>query len=279
MVRCPVCSSDQSRFLARDRFHERNRYFRCGVCGSGFSELRVQSVAESAELHTSAYYTPENEGFRPVPAAERHFLRRLLALKPSGVLLDVGCGRGDWLRYIKEHSPFRVEGVEPSPEASDYARRVQKLDVRTGDLQSAAYPDASFDVVYLRNVLEHVAEPRELIPEIRRVLLPGGICAVHVPNDASITNALKRRLYRAGLIGEFGSLFYPLHVTGFVPGSLDRLFRDAGFVRRAGETLSKVQRAYEFPLTRLDLPLLPAAFMELLTGKGNLLMGWYERRD
>lgn len=147
----------------------------------------------------------------------------------------------------------------------------------TGDLHSAAYPDGVFDVVYLRNVLEHITAPRELRDEIRRILKPGGICAVHVPNDASITNSLKRALYRAGLIREYGSLFYPLHVTGFTAHSLDRFFRDAGFRCAARETLSKVQRAYEFPLTRQDIPLLPAAALELLLGRGNLLLGWYER--
>lgn len=274
---CPVCGSGDTRFLGRDRFDTRNRYLRCRSCGSGFSLLRVHDITEAASLHTSAYFTVDNDGYTPVPVAEAHFLARLLGLKSSGRLLDVGCGRGRWLKYIREHSRFQVEGVEPSPEAAAYGREIYGLTVVTGDLHSSAYPDGIFDVVYLRNVLEHIAAPQELRDEIHRILKPGGICAVHVPNDASITNTLKRALYRTGSIREFGSLFYPLHVTGFTPRSLDRIFRDGGFRRAARETLSKVQRAYEFPLTRQDMPLLPAAALELLLGRGNLLLGWYER--
>jgi SAM-dependent methyltransferase len=276
-ISCPVCGSIGARVISRDRFNERNRYFRCSACGCGFSALRVYGVAETADIHTSAYYAPEHEEFREVPAAEAFFLARLLALKSAGRLLDVGCGRGRWLRYIRDHSAFDVEGVEPSGEAAEYARKERGLEVRTGDLASAGYPDAVFDVVYLRNVLEHVAAPHELVREVGRILKPDSICAVHVPNDASITNALKRALYRAGCIRECGSLFFPLHVTGFTSRSLDLLFRGAGFLRIGLVAISKIQRIYEFPLTPLDIPLLSAALLEYLSGRGNLLVGWYER--
>jgi len=276
-VSCPVCGSTGTRVLARDRFDSRNRYLRCRSCGSGFSLLRVHDVAVTADIHTTAYYSPDREEFREVPAAEAYFLRRLLAWKVSGRLLDVGCGKGRWLQYIRDHSGFDVEGVEPSEEAAGYARKERGLDVRIGDLASAGYPDGSFDVVYLRNVLEHVAEPRALVGKIRRILKPGGVCAVHVPNDGSVTNILKRVLYRTGCIREFGSLFFPLHVTGFTPRSLDLLFRQTGFAPVARETIAKVRRVYEFPFVPLDFLLLPAAVAEHLTGRGNLLIGWYAR--
>lgn len=275
---CPVCESDKVSALARDRFDRHNRYMRCRACGSGFSQLRVDDAAEMSDIHTAAYYAPEREEFREVPAAEEYFLLRLLALKSSGRLLDVGCGRGRWLRYIRDRSAFRAEGLEPSAEAADYARKERELDVRTGDLASAGYPDETFDVVYLRNVLEHVAAPRDLAREIRRILMPGGVCAVHVPNDGSVTNVLKRAIYRAQLIREFGSLFFPLHVNGFTPRSLNMLFHNAGFETMALETIAKVRRVYEFPFVPLDFLLLPAAVAEQLTGRGNLILGWYARR-
>jgi SAM-dependent methyltransferase len=277
MISCPVCASDNVRVLARDRFEKRNRYLRCRECGSGFSEMRVRDVAETAAHHTAAYFSPGHEEYREVPAAEAYVLVRLLGIKSSGRLLDVGCGKGRWLRYIRDHSGFEVEGVEPSEEAADYARSERGLEVRTGDLVSAGYPDGWFDVVSLRNVFEHVAEPRPLAGEIGRILKPGGVCAVHVPNDASVTSSLKRALYHAGLIGEFGSLFFPLHVNGFTPKSLDLLFARAGFSQIALETISKLSRVYEFPFVPLDVPLLPASLIEGLTGKGNLILGWYMR--
>ncbi len=278
MIVCPVCGSAFTREIARDRFEPRNRYLRCIGCGSGYSALRVRDIGEAALLHTAAYYSTEQDEFREVHAAEAHFLSRLTRFKPSGRLLDVGCGKGRWLKYLRDHSSFGAEGVEPSPEAAEFARKERGLDVRTGDVFSAAYPDDSFDVVYLRNVLEHVAEPRALAKEVKRILKPGGVAAVHVPNDASFTNAVKRPLYRSGKIPECGSLFFPLHLTGFTPRSLDFMFSEAGFDRLGRETLSKVSRAYEFPLVSHDIPLLPLACLESVLGRGNLILGWYGRK-
>jgi SAM-dependent methyltransferase len=275
---CPVCGASDARFLIRDRYEPRNRYLRCRACGSGFSAMRVSDIGEAADLHTSEYYTPGRGEPREVPAAEAHFLARLLSFGDSGRLLDVGCGRGRWLAYIREHSKFEVEGIEPSEAAAEYARSARGLAARTGDIVSAGYPDGAFDVVYLRNVLEHVAEPGELLGEIRRIMKPGGICAVHVPNDSSVTNILKRVLYRAGLTKEFGALFFPLHVTGFTPDSLVSLFRDSGFSTAGMETIAKVSRFYEFPFEPRDILLFPAAVTEHFTGRGNLIVGWFAKR-
>jgi SAM-dependent methyltransferase len=275
---CPVCGSASSRDIAPDRFDTKNRYLRCDGCGSGFSLLRAADPDETARIHTEAYYAPGHDELREVPAAEAYFLARLVRFRSAGRLLDVGCGRGRWLRYVKDRTSFDVEGVEPSPEAAEYARSVRGLTVRTGDLSSAGYDDGSFDVVYLRNVLEHVADPGAFAGELRRILKPGGLAAVHVPNDASLTNGLKRHLYRAGLVRECGALIYPVHLTGLTPDSLDLLFREGGFERLAGETLSKIRRGYEFPFVPMDIPLLPAAVLEHLTGRGNLILAWYERR-
>lgn len=277
-VVCPVCSAENPRILIRDRFEKQNAYLRCRTCGSGFSLMRVENISEAATVHTAVYYTPENEGAATVAEAEKYFLSQLQKFKSSGKLLDVGCGRGKWMHYIREHTRFQVEGVEPSEEAAAYARNAFDLPVITGDLNSASFPESSFDIVYIRHVLEHITEPRTFLAEIRRILKPGGICVVHVPNDASITNAMKRILYRIGFTGEFGSLFYPLHVTGFTPYSLNTLFRNDGFRLLAQRTISKIQRTYEFPLNRKDIPLLPAASLEWMLGKGNLLMGWYEKQ-
>jgi len=278
MIICPVCGCAFIREIAQDRFEPRNRYLRCLGCGSGYSALRVRDIGEAARIHTAAYYSPERDELREVGAAEAHFLSRLARFKSSGRLLDIGCGKGRWLKYLRDHSSFDAEGVEPSPEAAEFARKERGLDVRTGDVFSVSYPDETFDVVYLRNVLEHVADPRALTKEIRRIMKPGGVAAVHVPNDESFTNAMKRRLYRAGKIPECGSLFFPIHLNGFTPRALDFMFGEAGFGCLGRETLSKVNRAYEFPLVSHDIPLLPLACLESLSGRGNLILGWYTRR-
>jgi SAM-dependent methyltransferase len=88
---------------------------------------------------------------------------------PADRLLDVGCGTG-WLARHFEH----YTGVDASPAAVEQAAR-QGRNVRLADVdEPLPFPDASFDGVVLKDLLEHVADPVAVVAEARRVLRPGG---------------------------------------------------------------------------------------------------------
>lgn len=88
---------------------------------------------------------------------------------PSARLLDVGCGTG----WLAEH--FRdYTGVDGSPDAvSAAAARGRNVTLGNVD-EPLPFPDASFDGVVLKDLLEHVADPVAVVAEVRRVLRPGG---------------------------------------------------------------------------------------------------------
>jgi SAM-dependent methyltransferase len=88
---------------------------------------------------------------------------------PSDRVLDVGCGTG-WLARHFEH----YTGVDASPAAVEEAARHGR-DVRLADVdEPLPFPDATFDGVVLKDLLEHVADPVAVVAEARRVLRPGG---------------------------------------------------------------------------------------------------------
>jgi SAM-dependent methyltransferase len=90
------------------------------------------------------------------------------------------------------------------------------------------FVDEAFDVVLLVAVLEHTLEPWRILAEARRVLKPGGIALMIVPND--ITMSVGRLLLRKFPIR------YPDHVTFTTPRKMRRWLRD-GFVVKEGFTL------------------------------------------
>ena len=97
-----------------------------------------------------------------------------------GRLLDVECGPGDYLRVAK------AVGWEPVGLDSD-AHQVAQLresgiEAHHGDLLSAEFPDASFDAVTFRNVLESQTDPIAVFAECHRILKPGGRMVVMTPN-------------------------------------------------------------------------------------------------
>jgi SAM-dependent methyltransferase len=100
-----------------------------------------------------------------------HYAARL---HPAHVL-DLGCGAGDSVDLFRGINPeVRWVGVdiEQSPEVAERTRA--DAEFVTFDGEQLPFEDGSFELVYCKQVLEHVARPRELLREVARVLQPGG---------------------------------------------------------------------------------------------------------
>jgi SAM-dependent methyltransferase len=117
-------------------------------------------------------------------------------LQPGQSLLDVGCGPGtitaDLALLV---APGEVVGIDAAPEAVEQARAqgsgsasgAPNLRFEVGDLFALGYPDASFDVVHLHQVLQHLADPVAALVELRRVLQPDGLLAARDSDYAAFT--------------------------------------------------------------------------------------------
>jgi ubiquinone/menaquinone biosynthesis C-methylase UbiE len=100
----------------------------------------------------------------------------IMARFPAGArILEIGAGTGRQALAIRNRG-FEVEAIE-IPD-SNY-REHQAFPITAYDGREIPFPDASFDVVFSSNVLEHVRDLAALEAEIKRVLRPGGFC-VHV---------------------------------------------------------------------------------------------------
>lgn len=89
----------------------------------------------------------------------------------SLIVLDLGCGQGNTFKYFKSLNP-NIEwiglDIEKSPEVTN---RIEDNDrFITFDGINIPYADNHFDIIYCRQVLEHVKNPRELLSEVSRVL-------------------------------------------------------------------------------------------------------------
>ncbi|KAK8055716.1 hypothetical protein PG993_000943 [Apiospora rasikravindrae] len=105
-------------------------------------------------------------------------------LQPTDHILDVGCGPGSITADFASLVPRgRVVGVDAVPSVLDQARalaadrHLQNVEFAAVDANALPYPDASFDVVYCHQVLQHVSDPVGILREMRRVCKPGGFVA------------------------------------------------------------------------------------------------------
>lgn len=137
-----------------------------------------------------------------------------------GKLLDVGCGAGRFLRRMQKRG-WEAEGVEFDPQAAQKVAARYGIRVHVGDLRTAALPDASYDVVTMNQVVEHLYDPRATLAECLRILKPGGKLVMTTPNVNS-----------AGAV-EFGPYWRgwepPRHLHLFSVEALKRLTHECGF--------------------------------------------------
>jgi SAM-dependent methyltransferase len=126
--------------------------------------------------------------------AENSAAYLLPSLRPGLSVLDVGCGPGtitaDLALLV---APGSVVGIDASAEVVAQAAHsaegsgLPNLRFEVGDLFALDYPDASFDVVHLHQVLQHLVDPAAALVALRRVLTAGGVLAARDSDYSAFT--------------------------------------------------------------------------------------------
>jgi SAM-dependent methyltransferase len=185
--------------------------------------LNPRPTAEALVAYYPEDYAPYVQ--RGLLGKLTHWLRRRearglrRALPAQAELLEVGCAAGDLMVPLRE-AGFRVTGVELSEHAATIARSRHNLEVHTGTLASAPLEGRTFDAVIMRNVIEHVPDPKGDIELAKSLLRPGGLLSLRTDNVASSD----ARLFRAFWYG----FDFPRHLTLFSPETLTACVKSAG---------------------------------------------------
>lgn len=218
---CPLCSEKSLEVYIEDREQRitssafgpsrtelsPGRILRCQSCRFGFCQLRP-SDEELAQLYQQLdiqVYDSENQGrYR---SASRQLKIVGQYVKAQGRLLDIGCASGLFLRCAL-HAKWQVEGIEPCEALAREARELlgPEAQIHCTTLQSARLLAASFDVVTLWDVLEHVPDPIAFLRLAGSLLKSGGYLFANVPNLDSI---------QARLLGSRWPLLLPEHLNYF----------------------------------------------------------------
>jgi SAM-dependent methyltransferase len=105
-------------------------------------------------------------------------------------VMDLGCGSGDSVDLFRSVDPqVRWVGVDIGDSLEVAERTRDDAEFVTFDGRHLPFDDGSFELVYCKQVLEHVEHPRELVAEAARVLAPGG----HLAGSTSQLEAFHSR--------------------------------------------------------------------------------------
>lgn len=228
-VDCNLCAVDDSELLfeGQDRLlkgTETFRLTRCRRCGLIYLNPRPNQV-EMGEYYP-AHYEPYTHDELTSTWYGRLLYRVAIAKRcriasqseKPGRLLDIGCGDGDFLLGMRQRG-WDVHGLDPSAVAVSLARE-KGLEVFQGELLDADYPETSFDLITMWDVLEHLHDPGAQLVQVARLLKPGGRFVVTLPNPHSIDF----RVFGSAWTG----LDIPRHLYVFRRPALFELFRRAG---------------------------------------------------
>lgn len=134
--------------------------------------------------------------------------------------MDIGCNIGLFMK-VAQQAGFDVKGVELNADCALYGREKFHLDIDSNYLEDIAFPDETFDVITLFDVLEHIPNMNTFINEVKRILKNNGLIVLQSPNLNSLMSEITK--------GKWYWLGPPDHLYHFTPDAMTRFLRSHGF--------------------------------------------------
>ena len=172
-------------------------------------------VAESRQVERhvqiysrSSYIATYLESYGPyLTNSFQRGLDRLVRHKASGSkLLDVGCGFGFFLSMARD-AGFAVEGIEVGPSLAREGKRMYGLEIRPGDILELDLGQMAYDLVTAWDVLEHCANPGDVLMRFSELVAADGLLLIRVPDLGFLQQGLPKHFCQSYL-----DLVFPLDV-------------------------------------------------------------------
>lgn len=204
---CPVCGGERRHpYVEFDRV----AFVRCEGCTTVFKSREAPGLL-AGDFYEQGYFHGRRSGrdlrFEHRVRKAQRWIAAARRFKPDArSLLDVGCSLG----YVIEAGK-RLGLESAGVDISDYAvRRCVEAghEARQGELGRLPFEAGRFDLCVMKHVLEHSPDPRAALAEVRRVLAPGGVVLIAVPDVTYWKGGALRRSYRYYRPDDLGAQHY-----------------------------------------------------------------------
>jgi 2-polyprenyl-3-methyl-5-hydroxy-6-metoxy-1,4-benzoquinol methylase len=210
---CPLCGAQEPGeviLVGRDDAWRKKGSFPlvpCGSCGLVYQCPRP-SPETMRYYYEDCYSGKSKEDMRhtqlesPLVRLLNYYriatIEKVRKLAPGQRVLDVGASYGGFIEMARVKRGVEAWAIDLDPGSIEGFVNKEDIQVTCGDLLEVAYPSDHFDVVTLFETLEHVYSPVQTLEEVKRILKPGGLVSVEVPNWDSWVRPL------------FGTAWFPL---------------------------------------------------------------------
>ena len=263
---CPICGFRKtSRVEAvenkRDMGGSPLRIASCASCGGVFQPVIFDNAA-LAEWYD--YMGRESSNVKMTALLRRRLERTVKSFEHHRVtnrLLEVGCGGGLFVQAAVECG-WEVYGTELSPSCCAVLRPLLGSQLYQGDLREAPFERASFDVVVMMELIEHLPDPAPYLVATHRLLRPGGCLVLTTPNLSGVSGRVWGRKWR---------VMNDEHLNYFDRRTIRRLLVDHGYndvtVGTSGFDVGVYAKVLKSTLSRLRWRPSPAATVNYVEQK------------
>jgi len=145
-------------------------------------------------------------------------LRQFVNRAGNPKLLDIGCSTG-WITDVSREAGFDATGLEANAHVAEYGRNKYGLDIIEGYIEDLE-TDLKFDAVTMFHVLEHIADPRNMLNQVKGLLNKNGKLLIVVPNSESLGAGIFKKNYNWNI---------PHHISFFSPDTIREILTQSGF--------------------------------------------------
>jgi 2-polyprenyl-3-methyl-5-hydroxy-6-metoxy-1,4-benzoquinol methylase len=200
---CCFCGSDEYSLVAAGPIVPLIACSKCGLMRQGF-------VPKTEKHSFMSYAGGEERFYKQRKDKEDAQLVDFLKIMPrlekflldKGRLLEIGCAMGTLLFEIRELG-WEVVGIEPEEWTCEIARNRYGLNVINATFQEAEIEEASFDVVLMLHVIEHLPDPNKGLEHIAKLIRPGGFLVLETPRFDTLSFKLLKGKERSVIAGHY----------------------------------------------------------------------------
>ncbi|NHN27443.1 class I SAM-dependent methyltransferase [Flavobacterium jejuense] len=252
MGNCIFCNGiQQNVFFEIKNANSSFEILKCENCNA-YTLDPIPTETELAEVYNTGYYGKGGakfilfveyfvDAFRGIRAK-----RAINRIPQNGTVLDIGCGSGAFLNYLKKRYNFSLSGIEIKGDAAIRAADCnQGFELHIGFLQDIDFGIKTFDLITMYHVFEHLITPKEDIKKISSLIKNNGRLIISMPN----INSWQATLFK----DKWFHLDFPRHLIFFKPKDFKEVMQLNGFYLESEHYISWEQNPFGYIQSSLNV--------------------------
>ncbi|MGE5437067.1 MAG: class I SAM-dependent methyltransferase [Syntrophothermus sp.] len=233
---CPICRNEKyivkgkslTNNISKSFMDKDYKVVQCTDCSAYYVNPSIDFTDKQwGMLYNNEYFGENTEWFEKQRTRELFErlskIEKLLGKNKDIRLLDIGAGEGRTLLEGANRG-WDVTGIDIVDNRRSNAKS-EKIKFIKAKFLEYELPENYYDIIYIDSVLEHVLKPIDYLEKAKKILRPGGIIYVGVPNEDSLFNSIKYFSYKVTGKSEITEKIRPFdspyHIIGFNKKSLN----------------------------------------------------------